>query len=191
MSSNLHGKRVLVLEDNFLVAIEIADALEAANAIVVGPCSDLADAEMQVPNSDLAVLDVDIRGRTSFALADRLMGLDVPYVFFTGYDRTLLPERFAGIDVITKPTSPEVAVKHLEMLSREVQGASIVELVPALRVQARTYLTDPLAADRLVERTLQLAIEDPGPLPAGAALGAWLTRLMIAAVTEGRAQFLN
>jgi CheY-like chemotaxis protein len=191
MLCNLTGKRVLVVEDNFLIAIEIVDALEAANAVVVGPCSNLDDAAMRVAHSDLAVLDVDIRGRNSFALADRLTVLDVPYVFFTGLDRSFLPERFARVDVITKPTEPEVAVRKLDIVARDCGPRSIVDLIPVLRRRARSYLSDPLAADRLVERTLQLALRDPERLPAGSNLLPWLLQRMEMALDAGPMQFLN
>jgi CheY-like chemotaxis protein len=191
MQCNFHGKRVLVVEDDFLIATEIVDSLEMANAIVLGPCGNLEDAGLQVAHSELAILDVDIRGRTSFALADRLLRLDVPYIFFTGYDRLLLPERFAMIDVITKPRPSEAAVQLLDATANEYGSSNIVELVPRLRGRARAYLSDALAADRLVERTLELAINDPSPRPGRRDLAAWLERLMDQALHSGRTQFLN
>lgn len=191
MNCNFRGKRVLVVEDNFFAAMEMADVLETANAVVVGPCSNLEDAGMRVPHSDLAVLDVDVRGRTSFALADRLTSLDVPFVFFTGSERAYLPDRFSGIEIIAKPLSPEVAVQQLDTLSREVGNCSIVEVIPTLRAQARSFLSDPLAADRLVERTLQLAIDEAGPLPTGTDLAEWLSELMRRAVRTGRSTYMN
>lgn len=191
MQCNFHGKRVLVVEDNFLIATEIVESLEMANAVVLGPCGNLEDAGLQVAHSELAILDVDIRGRNSFALADRLLRLDVPYIFFTGYDRLLLPERFALIDVITKPQPSEIAVQQLDATANGAGSGSIVELVPVLRERARSFLSDPLAADRLVERTLQLAINDPAPWPRRRDVAAWLDRLMEQALHSGRRQFLN
>lgn len=186
MQCNFQGRRVLVVEDNFLVAAEIMDTLESANAVVLGPCSTLEDAGRQVAHSELAILDVDIRGRSSFALADRLISLEVPFVFFTGYQRALLPERFLAVDVITKPMSAEAAVQQLEAAVREAGSCNIVDLIPGLRRRARALLSDPLAADRLVERTLRLAIDDPTPRHGRQDLGAWLARLMDQARSDGR-----
>lgn len=191
MQFDFKGKRVLIVEDSFIAASEIAYALEAANATVVGPFANLDAAEMHVMHSELAILDIDIRGRTSFALADRLQMLDVPYVFFTGYDRSLVPERFQKVDYIAKSTSPILALQQLNIRAHAAERPSIVELIPMLRARARVYLSDPLAADRLVERTLQLAIEDDGPLPTGAERGLWLRRLMEQIVQAGPGQLLN
>jgi hypothetical protein len=116
--------------------------------------------------------------------------LNVPYIFFTGYDRLLLPERFAMIDVITKPRPSKVAVQQLDATANEYGPSTIVELVPKLRERARADLSDPLAADRLVERTLQL-VNDPSPGPVRHDLAAWLERLMAQALHSGRKQFLN
>jgi DNA-binding LytR/AlgR family response regulator len=190
MQFDFKGKRVLIVEDCFIAASEIAYALEAANATVVGPCANLEAAELHVMQSELAILDIDIRGRTSFALADRLQLLDVPYVFFTGYDRSLVPKRFQKVDYIAKSTSPILALQQLNIRANAAERPSIVELIPMLRARARAYLSDPLAADRLVERTLQLAIED-GPLPIGADRGLWLRGLMERIVQAGPAQLLN
>lgn len=191
MQCNFHGKRVLVVEDNYLLATEIMDRLDAANAVVLGPCSTLEDAALQVAHSDLAILDVDIRGRTSFDLADRLIRLDVPCVFFTGYDQSLLPERFAGIDVITKLQPTETVLQLLETVARDAASCTVVALIPRLRVRARVLLTDHEAADRLVERTLLLAIADPTPPPGRRNLLAWLNVLMDRALSAEFGQILN
>lgn len=191
MQCNFQGKRVLVVEDDYLIAVEITERLTAANAVVLGPCNTLEDASLQVAYSELAILDVDIRGRSSFPIADRLSCLNVPYVFFTGYDRKLLPPRFSGIDVITKPRPSEVAVEQLDVASQEAGSGNIVELIPRLRSRARSLLSDPLAADRLVERTLQLAIADPTPWTGRMDVAGWLNRLMDDALAAGRWRYLN
>ncbi|MES2542936.1 MAG: response regulator [Pseudomonadota bacterium] len=191
MRNNLSGKRVLVVEDNYILAMELADELEAANAVVVGPCSNLSDASLQVAHSDLAVLDVNLSGQNTFHLADRLQALDVPYVFFTGYDKEVLPERFAGVDCITKPLPPSTVVRQLDIRSREIDSGNIIDLIPMLRARARSFLADPQAADRLVEMTLQSAIDDPAPMPSGAAVAPWLIHLMDDLMQYGSRHFMN
>jgi CheY-like chemotaxis protein len=191
MQFNFNGKRVMVVEDDYLLAMELAEALEAANAVVVGPCRNLEEADLHLAHSDLAVLDIDLRGIKTFGLADRLEVLEVPYIFFTGYHRDVLPERFSKVDCITKPQPPQVAVKQLQSLSREVDSYNIVELIPVLRLRARGFLADPQAADRLVEMTLQMAIDDAEPMPSGAAIAPWLMHLMDQLMQAGHGHFLN
>ncbi len=191
MPIDFQGKRILILQDNPVAGAEIAIALSTANATVLGPCHDLGTAEMQVMHSELAILDVDVRGRRTFALADRLAVLNVPYVFFSATASCRLPERFARIDCIARPSSPLVAVRRLEIRSSEAEPPTSPDLVPLLRQRACGILKDPLAADRLVERTLQLALEDSGTLPCQSGLLAWLHGLMDRALQVGRSQFLN
>lgn len=191
MLNNLSGKRVLVVEDNYLLAIELVDELEAANAVVVGPCSNLAEAGLQVPHSDLAILDVRLGCENTFNLADRLKALDVPYIFFTGYDKHVLPARFASDDCISKPEPPSTVVRQLSRRSREAAEGGIVDLIPELRARARCFVGDPESADRLVELTLQRAIDDKCPMPSGAAVGPWLIRLMDEIMATGPRGFMN
>ena len=191
MLNNLNGKRVLVVEDNYLLAIELVDELEAANAVVVGPCSNLAEAGLQVPHSDLAILDVKLGVENTFTLADRLKALDVPYIFFTGYEKHVLPERFAGDDCISKPQPPSTVVRHLDQRSRKVATGNIVDLIPELRARARSFVGDPEAADRLVELTLKRAIDDDRPMPSGPDVGPWLLRLMDEILATGPRGFMN
>lgn len=191
MLPHLQGRRVLVVEDNVFSATELTDALERAQAIVVGPYADLVEAERLSLHSELAILDIDIRGRASFGLADRLLSLAIPYVFFTSYDRDRVPARFADVDVITKPSSPLIALQHLDTRSREAETPNVIDLIPVLRQRARSFLSDSLAADRLVERTLQMAIEHDGHLPSGARLELWLQHLMELAIQTHGSRFLN
>lgn len=191
MSTNLSGKRVLVVEDNYLLAMDLVEELEAANAVVVGPCNTVRDASLQLAHSDLAVLDVNLRGENTFNLADRLQALDVPYVFFTGYAKHVLPERFASVDCITKPQPPSIVVQHLDLRSRKVESGNILDLIPMLRARARGFVSDPQAADRLVEMTLQRAIDEPAPMPSGPAVAPWLIEMMDDLMDLGPGHYLN
>lgn len=191
MDCNFHGKRVLVAEDNILLGYELADHLADANAVVVGPCASLADAQRQSRNSDLAVLAVDLGGELVFPLADRLLALDVPFLFFTGLPRLHLPSRFAAVDCVSKTTSPRTAVRHLQALSLKKTERTVQQLMPGLRREARELVRDAHAADRLVEVALRLAILEPGPLPGPAEIEAWLIGIMQRSVREGRGRLLN
>lgn len=107
MPNELNGRRILVLEDDYLAAIDIAQMIEDWGGTVVGPVSRL-DQGLALASSEVldgAVLDVKLNGSCSFAAADALMTKGVPVVFVTGYGTEMLPERFAGTPTLAKPLS--------------------------------------------------------------------------------------
>jgi len=91
-----NGARILLLEDEPLVSMALEDALLDLDCVVLGPFLHLAEALAYVHDHpgeiDLAILDINIHGERSFALADLLLQLDIPFFFSTGYDE-------AGIDL--------------------------------------------------------------------------------------------
>lgn len=97
--------RVLVVEDQFLVAIQLEDDLKAAGFSVVGPFTDLESATQasRQEEFDVAVLDANLNGTMSFPLADELTARKIPFVLLTGYGAASLPERFRGGRRLTKP----------------------------------------------------------------------------------------
>lgn len=104
----LLGCRVLVVEDEYLIADELRCELEGAGAEVVGPIGHLAPA-MEIAGADeaidAAVLDLNLGGAEVLPLADLLIGRGVPVVFATGYDAESLPSRFADVPTCGKPVS--------------------------------------------------------------------------------------
>ena len=107
MTAELAGFRVLVVEDEFFLAEEIADILTQAGAYVVGPITDLAGALAQVQDGgfDLAVLDINLHGETSYPLADDLLILQVPFLFATAYSTCQIPPDYRHLPRIEKPYS--------------------------------------------------------------------------------------
>ena len=85
--SAIEGKRILVLEDDVLLAIDAAEALEENGAIVLGPVHRIAAALalLEKERPDAALLDVNIAGATSADVAKRLAAAGVPFVLATGY----------------------------------------------------------------------------------------------------------
>ncbi|MFC0409339.1 HWE histidine kinase domain-containing protein [Roseomonas elaeocarpi] len=117
--ASLEGKRLLVVEDGALVAMQVADALEQRGASVAGPAANLTQAiRLAVTEAlDGALLDVDLDGETVFPVADVLRERKVPFLFTTGFDAaTTLPERFRGLKVLTKPYSGDDAADALAAL---------------------------------------------------------------------------
>jgi len=103
---SLHGVRVLVVEDNYLVAGAIAQNLKSRGASVLGPAPTVGRALELVENNpiDAALLDIDLQGATAAPVALRLRALGRPFVFLTGYgSEGMLPEELADQPRLTKP----------------------------------------------------------------------------------------
>lgn len=105
MSPILDGKRILIVEDEYWIARDLAQAFEQQQAIVVGPVATVSDGMALVEDGsiDAAVLDVNLMGARSYPLADRLSDAAVPHIFVTGYDSWSLPESYRETPCISKP----------------------------------------------------------------------------------------
>jgi DNA-binding response OmpR family regulator len=106
---DLHQMRILVVEDEYFLAADLADVLRARGAEVIGPVGTFAEAMKAVESNwiDRAVLDVDLGGELSFPIAERLEAAGIPYVIATGFCAEALPERFRGKPRLEKPFRPE------------------------------------------------------------------------------------
>jgi light-regulated signal transduction histidine kinase (bacteriophytochrome) len=118
----LDGARVLVAEDSAFVAMLMAEGLEAAGAVVLGPVARLAEAEALIAGSlpDAALLDIDLDGEAVFPVADLLTARGVPIVFTTGYEpRLVLPPRYARAAVLPKPCRGDEAAAAVRLALAE------------------------------------------------------------------------
>ena len=116
MSRNLLGLRVLVVEDEYMIAQMIAEILERAGCVVIGPESDLDAALHAVRHKkiDGVLLDINLGGTLIFPLADQLDANKVPYLFVTGYGPYTVPDRFRNHPLIAKPFMPHVLLQTLQ-----------------------------------------------------------------------------
>ncbi|RAI57215.1 response regulator [Roseicella frigidaeris] len=107
--TRLTGRRVLVVEDEALVAMLVEDALLDAGAAVVGPAATVSEALslLSKENPDVAVLDLNLAGETSTPVADVLAQRGVPFVVATGYGAEGLPPSHAHVPVLAKPYDPD------------------------------------------------------------------------------------
>jgi DNA-binding response OmpR family regulator len=105
LASALDGMRVLVVEDELLVAMMIEEVLCVAGCVIVGPVNDLPKALQAAREQaiDVALLDVNLAGERVFPVAAVLAERSVPYVFMTGYGRGMLPVEYANRLIIPKP----------------------------------------------------------------------------------------
>ena len=105
-TATMDGQMVLLVEDDFLIAMDVAASLEADGARVVGPVATVRAALDLISRTeclDAAILDINLRGATSYELADVLCARGVPVIFVTGYDKNVVPQRYADIPVCEKP----------------------------------------------------------------------------------------
>lgn len=105
MTAPLQGRRILVVEDEFLVAMLIQDILESAGCMVMGPVPRLAEALDAAGREacDAAVLDVNLAGERVYPVAEILSRRNVPFVFVTGYATSALRSEYADRPQICKP----------------------------------------------------------------------------------------
>src|SRR5579885_1586560 len=105
-SAALQGRRVLVVEDEMMIAMLVEDMLAELGCAVVGPAHGL-DAALDLARNELgidaALLDVNLAGQPVFAVADALREKGIPAVFSTGYGEAGLRDVDRGAPVLQKP----------------------------------------------------------------------------------------
>ena len=105
--SSFERKRVLIIEDEPLVALDLQDTLESAGAVVVAMIASAADAlnVVKTERLDAAVLDGNLHGKPVDEIAAALTRSNVPFVFISGYGRESLPRGFGDVPLLNKPFS--------------------------------------------------------------------------------------
>lgn len=119
-TSDLHGVRVLLVEDQMIVAMQIEDMLHAAGCEVVGPVGTL-QAAITLAHAealDAAVLDINLDGEKVYPAAEELQARGIPFILATGYGESTLPEKWRNQPRLNKPYRRE----QLEQLLRSVAG---------------------------------------------------------------------
>lgn len=101
--ASLTGARVMLAEDEPLIAMMIADVLDEHGATVIGPFASVARALMCEEPFDIALLDVNLDGQNVYPVADKLRAAGQPFIFATGYDDAAVDVRFADTVVLQKP----------------------------------------------------------------------------------------
>jgi CheY-like chemotaxis protein len=126
-------KRILIVEDEALVAMILEDQLQELGLAIVGCCATVAEAIklLDADTPDAAILDVNLGGQFVYPVADRLIDRGIPFVFVTGYGRESVDQRYSAIRVLEKP----VERKALEGLFARMPDRSY-EISPAAHAQA-------------------------------------------------------
>lgn len=112
------AKRVLVVEDEALVAMLVEDALADAGYGVIGPAATVKEALaiLDRERPDAVVLDLNLAGESSTPVADRLARSGIPYVIATGYGASALPSGHEQAAVLAKPYDPSDLAAVLDKL---------------------------------------------------------------------------
>ena len=107
-SSSLRGRRVLVVEDEFILAQDLLEELLRCDAEVMGPVATVAEALALLQSRPLpymAILDIKLSDGLVYPVADALRHLGVPFIFATGYDHSAIPPAYADVTLAQKPVA--------------------------------------------------------------------------------------
>ncbi len=114
----LRGSRILLVEDEPLLLMALADELERVGAIIVGPAGSL-DRALEVAGAiqiDGAILDISLHAESIFPLADLLANRNIPFIFASAQDCSQVPSRFLNAPFCPKPALPMEVIATLARL---------------------------------------------------------------------------
>jgi DNA-binding response OmpR family regulator len=111
--TELAGLRLLVVEDDYLVAADMCSSLRRRGAAIMGPVANVRRGRELVRQQrpDVALLDVNLNGHLAFDLAHELESEGIRTIFTTGYDAAFLPEPLRGSPCLQKPINLSALVQ--------------------------------------------------------------------------------
>lgn len=114
----LNQTRILVVEDETLLAMELEQILQAAGYTIIGPYTNLKSAAdvSRREAINFAVLDINLNGEMVYPLADQLSAQGIPFILMTGYDTSNLPERFRSAPRVSKPFDPAALAEKIQRM---------------------------------------------------------------------------
>lgn len=132
-TADLNGKRIVVVEDDYLLATDICRQLRDLGATVLGPAPTPFYAEQLIGKRHIhaAILDIGLHGVPVFSVADMLKSRGVPILFATSYERDALPPRFREANLLEKPLDRAKLVSNLVEMTRR-PAVPLPELKPIL-----------------------------------------------------------
>lgn len=113
--ADLSGLSVLIVEDEYYLAMEMQDQIERVGGRVVGPVGGLAEGVQAIERGgiDCALIDINLGEGPSFEIAEALCRASIPFLFLTGYDAATIPGRFDNIECIQKPANFSALLRAL------------------------------------------------------------------------------
>ena len=112
----LTGKRVLLVEDDYFIAIDLKAWFEEGGAEVLGPVPSVEEALALIAGTDAidaAVLDINLQDELVYPVADALHARGVPFLFATGYDPAVVPPPHGAVALCQKPIDPQIVTRTL------------------------------------------------------------------------------
>ena len=127
-TSTTTGYRVLIVEDEVLLGIDIQTMLGRAGYDVVGPLRTIASALSAVKwgKIDVALLDLNLSGEMSYVVADALVAKAIPFIIMSGYSKDSVPERYRQHPALPKPFLEPQLVETLQQVFNEPDRARSV-----------------------------------------------------------------
>ncbi len=124
-ADGIEGKRILVVDDEPLIAMDIATSLEDEGCIVIGPASTVEKALtlIEMAGIDAALLDANLAGAPVDVIAAALTRRKIPFAFVTGYGREGLPKAFQRAALIKKPFERSHLIEVVQQLTARPAGA--------------------------------------------------------------------
>jgi DNA-binding response OmpR family regulator len=121
--SEIAGCRILVVEDEMLIAMIIEDAVQDSGGEIVGPVATLEQALKLAEEEefDAAILDVTIRGGKVYPVAELLLARGIPFVFASGYGDWALPAELRDKPRLTKPFTAAALEEQIRLLYGQAQ----------------------------------------------------------------------
>jgi two-component SAPR family response regulator len=108
---------VLIVEDEYMLAMDLAQVLSGHEVDVIGPVPSVRDAMLLIERGaeiDAAVLDVNLGGESVFPVAEALQARAIPFVFTTGYERAALPPQYQDVMCCEKPFDAESVARMID-----------------------------------------------------------------------------
>jgi CheY-like chemotaxis protein len=124
--NSLERGRLLLVEDEILIAMECVQMLSDLGWDIIGPATSIEEARSILINSkmpDIAVLEVNLGGTPVYPLAEQLMEHGIPFIFCTGYEQLEDHKKYAACPIIRKP----VDLSFLDQELRRINGLRKVE----------------------------------------------------------------
>jgi two-component SAPR family response regulator len=118
----LEGRRVLIVEDECIIAMELECTLTECGAEVVGSCTTVQGALEKIDQScelDAAVLDIELGGQYVGPVAEKLIRIGIPFVIASAHEAKRYALKFKGVPWLEKPVNPTAIAAAISSLQRQ------------------------------------------------------------------------